>query len=300
MPCVVPCARVRTPLPHRCDDDAARYSPRAAVREGRVALEGPMIGTGFLDALPIWAVFALTFGLSVLACEVGYRMGRAWKRRRPGSTGEAGGVMVGATLAMLAFFLAFLVGMAVDRFDGRRAMIMDEANTIGTTWLRAGYLPAPYPEEVRPILAEYTAQRLQLPLDTERAITLQRSNELMNDLWAKTEQLVRENPNSESVSLFVETVNDTIDMGSKRAVALNTWRVPWTIWVAAYLVAFASMMLVGFHAGNAGTRNWPEVLLLALVFAAVMNLIVDLDRPYDGLLQVSQEALLELRAAIGR
>ncbi len=208
--------------------------------------------------------------------------------------------MVGATLTMLAFFLAFLVSMAVDRFDGRRVMIMDEANSIGTTWLRAGYLPDPYPERIRPILAEYTDQRLRLPNEGERGDALQRSNELMSALWAQTEQLVRENPNSESVSLFVETVNDTIDMESKRAVALATWRIPWTIWVAAYFVAFASMMLVGFHAGNAGTRNWPEVFLLAIVFAAVVNLILDLDRPYEGLLQVSQEALLELKAAIGR
>ncbi|MEI7742923.1 MAG: hypothetical protein WCK58_04115 [Chloroflexota bacterium] len=258
-----------------------------------------MTGVGELDFLPIWAVFGLTFALSIGATELGYRTGLHWQRLRPQEGDAAGGVMVGATLAMLAFFLAFLVGMAVDRFDGRRAMVMDEANSIGTTWLRAGYLPDEYPGAIRPILEQYTAQRLRLPDNIQRDDALAQSTRLASELWAQTEQLVRDYPNSESVSLFTSSVNDTIDMGSKRAVAMATWRIPGTIWLSIYVVALLTMMFVGIHGGITKSRNVIEVLLLALVFAAVMNLIIDLDRPYDGMLQVSQEALRQLQASFG-
>lgn len=252
-----------------------------------------------LDFLPIWAVFVVTVAFALAAAELGFRLGVRWKRSRPDADEPSTGVMVGASLALLAFFLAFLVGMAVDRFDGRRAMVVDESNAIGTTWLRAGYLPEPYRTDIRTILVEYADQRLAMIDEATRETALDRSAELLDDLWAQTEDLVRDQPDSESVALFVETTNETIDVAAKRAVALLTWRVPWTIWLAAYFVAGLSMVLVGFHGGLQGGRNPLALIILALVFAAVMNLIVDLDRPYEGLLQVSQQAMLELREAIG-
>lgn len=257
-----------------------------------------MVGVGPLDPLPIWAVFVLTFGFCIVAYEVGFWIGTRRRGRREGADDPTGGLMVGATLALMAFFLAFLVGLTLDRFDTRRAMVTDEANAIGTTWLRAGYLAEPYPATIRPILEEYVDTRLDLVDDELRAAALARSNELLGDLWEETEALVRGDPDSESVALFVETVNDTIDMAAKREVALVTWRLPWTLWLAAYVIAGASMLMIGYHSGLIARRNTPSLILLALVFAATMNLIVDLDRPYDGVLQVNQEALTELREQV--
>ena len=75
--------------------------------------------------------------------EMGFRVGRWWKLRSPGNEEGPTGQLVGAILALLAFLLAVTMNMASDRFDTRRVIVRDEANTIGTTFLRAGYLAEP-------------------------------------------------------------------------------------------------------------------------------------------------------------
>jgi hypothetical protein len=257
------------------------------------------VQTGAIDNLPIPLVWLAVAGLALLGAEVGFQVGRWWRRRSEGDPPDVGGEIAGAALALFAFYLAFMVSFTVQRFDGRRALVMDEANAIGTTWLRAGYLAEPTGSEVRAILVDYTAARLTLPDDAQRAAALVRSNELLAALWAETEALVEADPDSESVGLFVETVNDTIDDGAKRQVAIETWRVPETMWFAALFMAFASMGLLGFAAGMRGARNAVALVVLVLVFSAVITLIVDLDRPYDGILTINQQALVELQQQIG-
>lgn len=259
-----------------------------------------MVGTSPLDALPIWATFVLTALLVIGATELGHRVGIRRRAGRAETDDRAGGVMVGAALAMLAFLLAFLVGMATDRYDGRRGMVMEEANAIGTTWLRAGYLPDDAGATIRPILEDYTAQRLRLPDDAQREDALAQSAALVDRLWAATETVARAHGDSPTVALFVQSVNETIDIGSKRSVAMATWRIAPTIWASVYAVAILTMLFVGFHTGLTGSRNRMAVVLLSLSFAAVMNLIIDLDRPYAGLLRVSSEALVQLQSTFPR
>ena len=96
---------------------------------------------GPLDALPLWALFIVILLVVLLAVEFGYRLGK-YRRSRHEEEKEAPlGTMVGATLGLLAFFLAFTFGLAAARFDTRRQVLLDEANAIGTTYLRASILP---------------------------------------------------------------------------------------------------------------------------------------------------------------
>lgn len=249
-----------------------------------------------LEGTPVLLTLVLTIALSLLAIELGYRLGRRWMRSH--RITNVSDVLVGGTLALLAFFLAILVGMAVDRYDGRRAMVVEEANAIGTTWLRAEYLPEPQSTEVRRILVDYVGQRLLITNNAQRPASLVRAQELRDELWAQTVEVARALPESEPIGLFIATVNDTIDVGAKREVALKTWQLPWTLWASAYAVAFVSMLLVGAHNAVRGDRNLMETTLLAIVFSVVMFFIVDLDRPYEGLLQVSQEAMSALQTQI--
>src|SRR6201982_2091547 len=106
-----------------------------------------------LDALPLWALFIVILLVVLFSVEFGYRLGK-YRRSRHEQEKEAPlGTMVGATLGLLAFVLAFTFGLAAARFDARRQALLDEANAIGTTYLRAGMLPE-QGEKIRGILPE--------------------------------------------------------------------------------------------------------------------------------------------------
>ena len=96
-----------------------------------------------LDSIPIPLVFLLIVAVLLIGFELGFRGGRWWQDRTPGEQEGPTGTLVGSLLALMAFLLAITMGMASDRFDSRRGLVLAEANAIGTTYLRAGYLPAP-------------------------------------------------------------------------------------------------------------------------------------------------------------
>src|SRR5262249_2398058 len=100
------------------------------------------------------------------------------------------------------------------------------------------------------------------------------------------------------VPLFVSALNDVIDVHAKRIHAVTQNRIPWAIWAALYLVAFCSFAAMGYHAGVVGkSRSW-AVLAVAITFSAVLWLVSDFDSPCEGLLSVSQQALIDTRASM--
>ena len=111
-----------------------------------------MATTQILDSLPVVAIFVLFVIISLLCYEGGFRVGRWWQERTPGEQEGPTGMIVGSILALLAFLLAVTMSMASDRFDTRRGIVLDEANSIGTTYLRAGYLPEPASSQFRELL----------------------------------------------------------------------------------------------------------------------------------------------------
>ena len=114
----------------------------------------------WFDVVPLWAVFFGTLASILLLVELGHRIGR-WRRARSQGEKEAPvGGMVTAELGLLAFLLAIAFSLAANRFEDRRAVLLDEANAIGTCYLRAAMLPEPHRTEVRRMLREYVDVRL--------------------------------------------------------------------------------------------------------------------------------------------
>ena len=117
----------------------------------------------FIDSLPIPGVFLAFALLALILYELGFRFGRWWQARTPEEKEGPTGMLVGSILALMAFLLAITMGMATDRFDTRRGLVLAEANDIGTTYLRAGYLPEPAASESRELLREYVPLRIVPP-----------------------------------------------------------------------------------------------------------------------------------------
>ena len=192
---------------------------------------------------------------SCLSVEGGYRLGK-YRRSRSEQEKEAPvGAMVGSTLGLLAFMLAFTFGLAATRFDTRRQLLLDEANAIGTTYLRAGMLPNQR-EDIRALLRDYVDARLEAVRSGNVTEGIRRSEHLHDQLWAQAVAVGENNPTSIVVGLFVQSLNEVIDLHAKRVTAGLRSRIPGAIWVALCTVA----VLVSRRHGLSRGPRWHESL----------------------------------------
>jgi len=248
------------------------------------------------DSLPLWGVFLATVALALLSLEVGFRFGRR-RQSQPGGKPESPGAMVGATMGLLAFMLAFTFNNASGRYDARKGLVVDEANAIGTAWLRAGLLAEPYCTQARSYLREYTDVRAAVAADGQAEIdrALLQTEALQDGLWAVAMEIARKDAASHPNGLFIQSLNEVFDLHLMRVTAGLRSRIPPTIWATLYALAIVSMAMVGYQVGLGGSRHFYIQLALAVSFSVVLYLIADLDRPQKGLINVSQQAMIELR-----
>jgi len=205
--------------------------------------------------------------------------------------------MVGAMLGLLAFMLAFTFGLAASRFDDRRHVVLDEANAIGTTYLRAAMLPQTIGTASRDMLREYVDVRLEAAQAGRINEAISKSEDLQNRLWSQA-VTVTETDRSPIASLYVQSLNEVIDLHAKRIMVAAQSRVPGAIWIALYLLAILAMSAMGYHQGLTSNKRSIALLGLIIAFSAVLILVVDLDRPGEGLLRVSQKSMIDLRRSM--
>jgi hypothetical protein len=252
-----------------------------------------------LDPLPIPMVFVV-FAIFTLACyEIGFRVGRWYQERTPGEQEGPTGMLVGSILALLAFLLAVTMGMAADRFDARRANVVTEANDIGTTYLRAGYLPEPASSQIRELLRGYVPLRITVTDNSDIASDIARSVAIQHRMWAIAEDVARTTDKGDLVGLFIESLNDTIDIHEIRITAGLYTRVPETVLLLLVGGSALSLAMVGYSAGLTKRRSMLSAVVLVLALGAVIMIVVDLDRPREGFIQVSQQPLIDLQQQIG-
>jgi uncharacterized membrane protein (DUF485 family) len=257
-----------------------------------------MIPQQLIDPIPIPILFVFIVMLLLVGFEVGFRIGRWWQTRTPEDTEGPTGVLVGSLLALMAFLLAITMGMAADRFDRRRALVLEEANAIGTTFLRAGYIPAPMNDESRELLRQYAPLRVAVTDPDELEAHLNTSQQILDDLWARAE-IVGRDFSTDANSLYIESLNEVIDMNTSRIIAGIYGRVPETVVLLLIFGAALTLGMVGYGAGLTYKRSELTALTLCIALAAVLTLVIDLDRPRDGFITVSQEPLILVQQQIG-
>ena len=254
-----------------------------------------------LDSLPVVAIFVLFVIISLLCYEGGFRVGVWWQERTPGEQEGPTGMIVGSILALLAFLLAVTMSMASDRFDTRRGIVLDEANSIGTTYLRAGYLPEPASSQIRQLLREYVPLRIVVTdaKAADLAADIARSTEILTQVWAISEEVAKTTDQGDLVSLYLDSLNETIDLNETRVTAGLYARVPETILLLLIVGSVLGIGMVGYSAGLTERRSLISAVVLAIALGAVIMILVDLDRPREGFIQVSQQPLIDLQRQIG-
>lgn len=236
-----------------------------------------------------------------VAIEIGYRIGR---RSRSG-VNESGVAHINAVQASLLGVLALLIGftfsLALQRFDSRSDAVVEEANAIGTAYLRAGLLGSEG-EEARRLLRDYLDLRVSAG---SRALTdvaareelLAASSQALDTLWALVVRAVAADPNPVRTGLFAQAVNELIDSYARRDAALNR-HVPELVLLLLYGTFIMIGSIVGYACGIGGHRPSYATYILVGLIVLLVFVIVDLDRPRRGLIEVSQQNMVELQEAL--
>jgi hypothetical protein len=225
-------------------------------------------------------------------------------RIRPHAT-EAAGKRVelfeGALLGLLSLMIGFTFSLALNRFEQHKAVVLAEANAIGTVALRARLLSAPHAATVTRLAKAYAQQRLTLGAalygSPERAGAIRESLRLQDSLWTEATVASALDAHSVPAGLFTRAVNDLIDVHESRVTADRN-HVPQAVLVLLYGIAIVAMGFAGYVGGVAGARNRVPVLLMTLTVVMVITLVMDLDRPRRGMVTVSQQPMLDLIAGM--
>jgi hypothetical protein len=227
---------------------------------------------------------------------LGQRYGIWRVKKSPDLQNASVGSVVGAAFGLLAFMLAFTFQIAAGRYEARKELLLDEVTNIRTTWLRAGVIPEPFRSETRKLLLEYVDLRIDLISDPSRLSSLMaRSQQILDKFWESVEILATQDSSSEMYALFTSSINDLVDNYNQRITMALEYRIPNAVLWVLFIIAFLSMLALGYQFGISGKGSFRINLLLAVVFAMVMFLILALDRPETGLAKMNQKPMLTLQ-----
>jgi len=252
-----------------------------------------------LDFVPVWALFLGTVFFVLVAIEAGYLLGGAAHVHSPDEKESPVSAMTGSVLGLTAFVLAFTFGIVANRFDVRKGLVLEEANAIGTASLRADFLPEPDRLEAKGLYKEYVELRVGFTqsgnLEAEHVKeTLAESSRIQDRLWEVAVANARKDMNSDVAALYIESLNEVIDIHAKRVTLGIKARIPAVIWLVLYAITGLSMVGVGYQTGISGSKRSMARPILALSFALIIMLIAALDRPGSGFVGVSQQPLIDL------
>lgn len=225
--------------------------------------------------------------------------GTAWlgvlRKRRQGDDVRANSLAVlqGAALTLFGLILGFSFSVAISRYDKRVDLAVEEANSMGTVWLRAATLPAPLDGESRALLRQYVAARLELrSAGTDRASVEEnekRASELQRQLWALAVPAASSRPDP-VLALYLASLNEMFDLQTLRREA-KAERLPPPVWLLLFLLGAFAHLLLG---ASVSRREIWLLYLLPLVIAASFFLLADIDSPRSGLIRVEPSALPSL------
>jgi hypothetical protein len=251
-----------------------------------------------LEYLPIGGIFAGVTLLMLFFGEIGFHFGLRNQQHQGPEAHVSLGPMVGGLFGMLAFVLAFTFSMASSQHDLRKHNVLDEANAIGTAYLRTDLIDKQYGNEVKRLLREYVDVRLKGATGMRLDVAIARSVELQDLIWTQVSSAARANPNT-NTSLMVQATNDVIDMHEKRITGAMRNRIPGTVWIALFAITVLTMITMGTQVGLSGNRRLVAVIPLVMAFAVLVTLVVDLNRPQSGLITVGQQSMVNLRNSMG-
>jgi hypothetical protein len=251
----------------------------------------------WLNAVPILVLGVLGAVVMFAAAWIGVRI-RSRHERRGGEPAEGQeGYIVSAVLGLMALLMGFTFSLAIDRFDTRRALVLEEANTIGTTYLRTQLLPERHRARISGLLVAYTDNRIVLakakPAEMPRLLAT--NDQLVTDLWSATASAFTSIKGLDFSSGYLDTMNSLIDLDASRKAA-RAVRVPSEVFVVLVFYMIMTAGVLGYVLVGARGRAMAAFTLGLLGLALL--LVIDIDRPTSGGVRESQGQMEAMRASL--
>jgi len=253
-----------------------------------------------IDQTPLGILVLVCILSQAIFIEMGFRYGR-W-RKSHGVKAQLAQVraIMGASLGLVAFMLAFAFSMAQQHFEDRNRAYMQEVSAIDAAYRGADMLEEDSRRAAQDLLVQFASLRLNTAKaarnhDVERVVAMIRESERTHDaLWELAEGSMEGPGEGESTGIFAQSILAMINAHDARLQATFFNRISPVIWITLGTMALIGVLVMGYQAGLTGTRSSLATWSLALAFSIVMALIIDLDRPAMTLFKMNQQLMLEL------
>jgi hypothetical protein len=242
-----------------------------------------------------WAFAFLLACILGLSLELGRRVGVSSQILQHSEREEQMVAIRDVLFVLVSLLLGFTLNLAAARFVERRSLLISDAVSIGTAYLRAGTLPEPYREHSRKLFQQYVDARFDLDdagLNTARVVEASnRSKSIHEELWTDAATVAELKP-TPITAAYINSLNETIDLDEKRMAAYEN-RVPPIIWSLIISVSVIAVLTRGL---TLASRFWLNLVIAPLTIAIVVTLIADLDSPSRGFIRLDQRAMQRLKA----
>lgn len=249
----------------------------------------------------IWVVLALAIGMA-LAGEIGCRMGRRWHPHSDEARIGHIRAILGSVLGLLALLLSFTFAMSADRYNTRRKLVVSDANVLGGLYLESDFLPDASRKSFKQLLRQYVDLRAQIALlhrdttDKETAEATGQSERIHQQMWQVVKAARESQPPLQTNDLF-KGLTDAMSIYRERIFSWES-RVPDpVIWLLLF-GALTAMSAVGFFGGLGNHRGLPARITVTLLLCGTIYVVLDLDKPHQGIMRVSQSPMLHLKGIL--
>ncbi len=245
----------------------------------------------------------LLFAGMLILLELGRRLGV--RRRSRESEGERGslGTIEGAIFALFGLVVAFTFSGAASRFNEKRALIAEEANSVETAYLRLHLLSEKAQPEMQELFRRYLDSRLEtyrkLPDLDAAQVEMAKSKKLQKEIWAKAVSATAlRDSHVDAGKLLLPALNSMIDITTTRTMALQT-HPPNIIYALLFTLGLICSLVAGYRMA-VGQRSWLHILSFVLITVIVIYVIIDVEYPRVGLirLQAFDQALIDVRTGM--
>jgi len=249
-------------------------------------------------------VLAIALFAGILGClEIGRRLGRMRRAADPESVRVGAGAVEGAVFGLMGLLIAFTFSGALQRWDARRALAVEEANDIGTAWLRIDLLRSETQPALRDLFRRYVDSRLAmlrvLPDVAAARAELARSDALQREIWSYSAAACSVPEGERARILLLPALNAMIDVTSTRTMGM-LMHPPMVVYALLLALLLASSLIAGFGMSAAPVRNWVHMLCFAAAMSVSVYVIIDLEYPRAGLFRIDEidQVLIDLRASM--